>query len=944
MAPLTKEAQELLEFLWGQLKSTGKWPPKKPCILLCHERGLKLDEVARPYRAFAVSEEHVSASFEALVTLPEVQELFKPVPNVLRLAAKRFIENPTPSSAVLGRLPLSECIQFWPSEEDALLAASVMDRADFGPLRTGGSTGPHPRHRFFHLDVQRLRFENVRTLDEVLAIEAGRNRARIEDSPTGKHLELLRAVHQYAVQHDSWPPALEFAISHRHIGYIPELVDNLEGRFVQGQFSDSDFSRIKLRIKAVPSVDPSAEGRKLLVATAKAVTALWKKTPESNARWPLSLVAREMGVDPEHLMPWPLYLEYEPWGSGGTTGKPGTEWAFSAHERVLENETISSWEEYMAHWHTSPGEIFGLRDSGPAATVAPSPTLTESMPMAESEAPKFPHDAREFARAAEDMLRARNETAAVDALARGKVSLNCIDYDNWDGGTWLWEMVVAMPPRAFALLDATAVKSATEALTQACRELAGGLQGHSLSARIIPALPNPSTKAGLASDDPQTQLADLLAQRGLQLGAEVGSGTYGRVYAATHVSLGHARAVKVFAPSPLVQDSGRKLALALERFQREARVLSRLRHPAVVRLYDAHLEPPLCFIVTEFCEGVTAKTMVERGLVPIEAATTIVTTLLEALVEVHGAGVLHRDISHKNVIISDNSRLAPMLIDFGLSGFLEATLTERLTTTALGTAGFSAPELVSDPTCQDARIDVFSVAALLHYLVTGRPPNLAEPTRLLRGIGVGDQFITVAEKGFAVETARRFASAHDFLEALRGLAPSTVSAAPPTQLGAHTLDFKAVEDLLGCKNMPAVAELVETVRAALSREPPPRFKRDRTAHFATLLCGARQVVAIRQGRQDDWQNEDEIVQPLAQLVALTADDATADLDNARAVLSRAVEVGWLTEGQYDAWRPGMSSGSGLRSRYQVSLVGRKLLAEARIPVPGAAAASPLGSS
>ncbi|MFO0596100.1 MAG: serine/threonine-protein kinase [Myxococcaceae bacterium] len=541
-----------------------------------------------------------------------------------------------------------------------------------------------------------------------------------------------------------------------------------------------------------------------------------------------------------------------------------------------------------------------------------------------SEQPSFPIRATALVAAIREMLDARGEIVAASVLSRSEVSIQATGYDNWDGGTYIWEVVLRLRPSDFAVLSADERKAYSDAIARAATELSHDQHGHSIgSVRIAPSLGN-------QSETLTDSLPRLLALRGLTLGRELGSGSYGRVFLATHDALGDARAVKLFEPSALVQGSLAKLDRALERFKREAQILARLRHPNVVRLFDAHLVGNIRFIVTDYCDGVTAKVLVERGRLSFDAAVAIVTPLLEALVEVHAAGVIHRDIAPKNVIVREASDPSPVLIDFGLSGLLEAELADRLTTTALGTPGFSAPELVSDPTCQERRVDVYSMGALLHYLMTGRPPNHAEPTKLLLELGVEPRRVSVIEIGFAAQAARRYPSAQAFLDALRGTGHSSRGTVQPAV--APAIDEESLLQLLGATPRPELASLLGQAHLAFVCAEPEDYVKERLAYVATLLCGTRQLVDVLAGRRwsDSWQGEDELVPAVAQLIALRRGTAVADEKRARDGLARATQLGWLTESEYDAWKPGMQSGSGMRSRYQVSTLGKQLVAKAGV--------------
>src|SRR5512143_3227117 len=128
----------------------------------------------------------------------------------------------------------------------------------------------------------------------------------------------------------------------------------------------------------------------------------------------------------------------------------------------------------------------------------------------------------------------------------------------------------------------------------------------------------------------------------------LGAGSMGTVYRARHLSLESWRAIKVMRPE-LAQDAD-----FVERFQREARLLEELRHPNLVALHDfAQLPDGAWYIVSEFVEGETlAARLARAGPLAADDAVRLFTQLADGVTAAHAKGVVHRDLSPDNIMIS----------------------------------------------------------------------------------------------------------------------------------------------------------------------------------------------------------------------------------------------------------------------------------------------------
>jgi eukaryotic-like serine/threonine-protein kinase len=159
----------------------------------------------------------------------------------------------------------------------------------------------------------------------------------------------------------------------------------------------------------------------------------------------------------------------------------------------------------------------------------------------------------------------------------------------------------------------------------------------------------------------------------------------------------------------------------LERFQREAKILSRLRHPYVVSYCASQNLDGHFVLATELVEGTTLAERLEVSKIPMPDAIRYVWQLLEALECAHEAGVIHRDICPSKLILTHDG-------DIKLSGFslARSTADVRLTQAgaSVGSAEYMSPEQVQGTGELDARSDLYSLGVLLYELATGRRPFL----------------------------------------------------------------------------------------------------------------------------------------------------------------------------------------------------------------------------
>lgn len=197
---------------------------------------------------------------------------------------------------------------------------------------------------------------------------------------------------------------------------------------------------------------------------------------------------------------------------------------------------------------------------------------------------------------------------------------------------------------------------------------------------------------------------------------QIGEGGMGVVYLARAPDDSRV-AVKVLRPYVVGDARGRA------RLAREVTSLRRVHSPRIAEVYDADPWGETPYVVTRYVPGPSLREVVEReGKVEGRRLTRLARGLAEALVVVHGADVLHRDVKPSNVLMHEGD---PVLIDFGLAQLSDdATLTQ--TGFLLGTPGYLAPEILyGDPPAPAA--DVHAWAATVVYAATGHGPYGSGP-------------------------------------------------------------------------------------------------------------------------------------------------------------------------------------------------------------------------
>lgn len=244
---------------------------------------------------------------------------------------------------------------------------------------------------------------------------------------------------------------------------------------------------------------------------------------------------------------------------------------------------------------------------------------------------------------------------------------------------------------------------------------------------------------------------------GLKVVALCGVGGMGAVYRAEQVRLGRSVALKILSPAALPDLQAR------ERFEREARILSGINHPHVLRIHDfGALADGTLYFVMEWADGGDLSKRLGGKPQSIAQTRAWVRQIAEALGAAHARGVVHRDLKPANVLVLEDGRLT--LGDFGLAlagggaGF-HAGLTQS--GTVFGTFEYMAPEQIEATGKVTPASDLYSLGVMTYLMLTGRVPRGAytKPSRLAKLPSEVDDFINVA---MANEPARRPRDAAEF--------------------------------------------------------------------------------------------------------------------------------------------------------------------------------------
>ena len=311
---------------------------------------------------------------------------------------------------------------------------------------------------------------------------------------------------------------------------------------------------------------------------------------------------------------------------------------------------------------------------------------------------------------------------------------------------------------------------------------------------------------------------------GFEIHSELDRGAMGVVYLAIETGLERLVALKILpgALGPEASQSPRR------RWLREARAISRVRHPHIVPLYDFGEADEWFFLVLEYVPGGSLKRRMTEPLPP-RAAAGLMETIARAVEFIHRRGLLHLDLKPSNILLDGGEnepweKLTPRIADFGLALSNDGASSDETSLAGIrGTPNYMAPEQASAARGAGvgAVADIHALGAILYELLTGRPPfqgtstietldqvrgqNPVPPRRL--NPKIPRDLETIALKCLEKNPSRRYASAEALAGDLRRWLDGRAILARPVSWVEHATRW--------CCRQPVVATLAATLFVTL---------------------------------------------------------------------------------------------------------------------------------
>jgi len=322
-----------------------------------------------------------------------------------------------------------------------------------------------------------------------------------------------------------------------------------------------------------------------------------------------------------------------------------------------------------------------------------------------------------------------------------------------------------------------------------------------------------------------------------QILARLGVGGMGEVYKVLHTHLNAVRVIKLMRAN-IAADAG-----ASDRFLREARMATKIQHPNVAALFDfSTLDDGSHYMVWEYIEGINLHERVQqRGTLSPRYAAKLAVQALMGLEAIHRAGIVHRDVSPENIMLTrdDEANERVKIIDLGIaksSGGVDDNKTK--TGIFVGKWKYCSPEhLGMLPAGEriDGRADLYSFGIVLYELLTGVPPFVADTPHAYLMKHASERPKSLAETNPAViaspelealifqalekDRTRRFASAREFAQALERiipLLPDTGGAPPPLPA-----DAEVTQGTRASQNANTVVSVEQHGPTVASKKPAP---------------------------------------------------------------------------------------------------------------------------
>jgi serine/threonine protein kinase len=329
-----------------------------------------------------------------------------------------------------------------------------------------------------------------------------------------------------------------------------------------------------------------------------------------------------------------------------------------------------------------------------------------------------------------------------------------------------------------------------------------------------------------------------------EIKAEIGRGGMATVYHASDPRFEREVAIKVL-PREMLHDPQFRT-----RFEREAKTVALLEHPAIVPVYDFGEEDGQPYFVMRYMTGGSLSDRMKSGLLPLPEVARIISRIAPALDEAHAKGIIHRDIKPGNILFDQYNE--PYVSDFGIAKFAQSQ-TNVTGSAIVGTPAYMSPEQAQGEGNIDGRSDIYGLGVILFEMLTGQQPyagdtpmsivvkHITEPVPHILDVkpDLPTDVELVIEKAMAKDREQRFGSVRALSEALnavaRGATPDLSSASDVTRI--------APAKTVASKGSSRAAQTVLTKQAARTETSP----RKKGGAWVGIVIGLVVVSAIAVG-------------------------------------------------------------------------------------------------
>lgn len=377
--------------------------------------------------------------------------------------------------------------------------------------------------------------------------------------------------------------------------------------------------------------------------------------------------------------------------------------------------------------------------------------------------------------------------------------------------------------------------------------------------------PTETTKSVVTMVQTHLQVGDTIDRR-YRIRRVLGQGGFGRSYLVEdNQRFGEMCVVKEFAPANKAEYAVKK-GLAL--FKREAKTLYQINHPQVPKFLACFSYQQRLFIVQEYIDGVTYSQFLRQRQNQSQPFTEVevvqwLCQMLAVLDYLHNLGIVHRDISPDNIIVSRDRNL-PVLIDFGLVNDVLSQLDSEISDTPgnafpkcsiVGKLGYSPPEQIQLGDCSPCS-DLYALAVTAVVLLTGKSPrHLVHPTTMewtwVSMLNLQPTLVQVLQKMLLRKPHERYQSAQEVLSQLQSL-PGALPLQTPWQSPSSSMPTTHLDS----------TRLFDLAEVPVTPVHPssPTAAEDNAAHYPEFLEQCRKELARSIGPMAPMLLEDALEQ------------------------------------------------------------------------------------